>query len=228
MIWRVANMAAHVSIEWLRRDPNLIEALADSFDFVVTDHAATHTLASSVEPKARLQLIARDKSGGEFLLYGQQEHVLHVTSEGQAGVVARDLTEFLQLLVEHPEWFDLLKFSGGGQLDEMKKAGELLGEDWRRGRRGRRGRRLDVHRRLLKERLALEDSPGAIDRLHAAVADLGRDIHVLAPDGSRCDSLFNTFSSAKLRPRPGDDQPTQRTAGIFFNVWKWFRRGSGG
>ena len=64
-------------------------------------------------------------TGGGFLAYGDgdgdfdQMPILYVTSEGQAGKVASNLSEWLAIVVAVPYWQDLLKFSGGGDLAEM-------------------------------------------------------------------------------------------------------------
>src|SRR5207302_7717067 len=106
----MAGMSGQAWVERLKRDPEVREALDKSFDFIVTDEE-TDISWFSVEPNASMRVIGRSASGGVFVLYGDQENVLHVTSEGQAGIVAGDLGEFLQLLVKHPYWLSLLKFS---------------------------------------------------------------------------------------------------------------------
>ena len=49
--------------------------------------------------------------------------IIHASSEGGAGVIAADIDEFITLSVACPYWRDLLReFSGGGKLDEMRRA----------------------------------------------------------------------------------------------------------
>src|SRR5262249_48030483 len=63
----------------------------------------------------KIQLIGREGAGGVFVQLPDQR-ILYVSSEGEAGVIASDFNAFLQLIVAHPYWQDLLKFSGGGKL----------------------------------------------------------------------------------------------------------------
>lgn len=185
-------------IEQIRGDRRLSEALEETFDFIVgpPEH---DSIWFRIEPADRVEPIASDAAGGVFLLYGPDERVVYVSSEGQAGVVARTLREFLSILVTYPYWFDLLKFSGGGKLEEMQSAVEPLEEQ-----AAEHAPHLDKHRQLLSGQLGLQKDPAVVGALHAAVRDLGHDVRVLGPDGSECESLFNKFSAACLRPpRPG-------------------------
>jgi hypothetical protein len=183
---------ASTLISKLRADPALQHALAESFDFIVAPDALDVSWFT-IKPADRVQPIARDPCGGVFVLYGLEEWVLHVTSEGQAGVVASNLRSFLTILVSFPYWLDLLKFSAGGSLDEMKRAIPLLKEQV-----SQRAQQLEAHRRLLSQQLGLNSDPAALEWLHAAVRDLSRSVRVLAPDGCEFDSLFNEFSADQL------------------------------
>lgn len=183
-------------IQQLREDRRLRDALEESFDFIV--QPPTYDISwCRIDPTDRVEPIASDASGGAFILYGPDERVIHVTSEGQGGVVARDLREFLTILVTYPYWFDLLKFSGGGKLEEMKASVQPLEEQSEEYTPN-----LERHRHLLTEQLALRKDPEVITALHDAVRQLGREVRIVGPDGSEYDSLFNKFSAARLR-RPG-------------------------
>lgn len=69
--------------------------------------------------------IGSDGSGGAFVLLPSQG-VLYVSSEGRAGIIAGTFEAFVQLVVARPYWRGILKFSGGGDLREMRRAGEAL------------------------------------------------------------------------------------------------------
>jgi hypothetical protein len=114
--------------------------------------------------------------------------ILYVTSEGQAGVIASSMTEFLQLVLAHPNWSDLLKFSGGGQLGEMERVAPYLDEEFLDDVP-------DVHasRSIVVNGLSLAPASSPIARLHHAVAVLGAGITVHAPDEGQCDGLFGSF-----------------------------------
>ena len=59
--------------------------------------------------------IGSDASGGAFVLL-PTDHVLYVSSEGRAGIIAASFEAFIQLVVARPYWLDILKFSAGGDL----------------------------------------------------------------------------------------------------------------
>lgn len=69
--------------------------------------------------------IGSDGSGGAFVLLPSR-NVLYVSSEGRAGIVADSFDAFIQLVVAHPYWLDILKFSAGGDLQEMRRAADAL------------------------------------------------------------------------------------------------------
>src|SRR5690349_24052824 len=62
--------------------------------------------------------IGSDGSGGALVLLPSQT-VLYVSSEGRAGIIADSFEAFVQLVVARPYWLDILKFSAGGDLQEM-------------------------------------------------------------------------------------------------------------
>lgn len=69
--------------------------------------------------------IGSDGSGGAFVLLPSQ-NVLYVSSEGRAGMIAESFEAFIQLAVARPYWLDILKFSAGGDLQEMRRAADAL------------------------------------------------------------------------------------------------------
>src|SRR5262245_60654960 len=83
-----------------------------------------------LRPAVPFTVIAGEGTGGVFLAYGtgvpESLPLLHGTSEGQSGRVASNLTEWLAILMAVPYWRDLLKFSGGGELDEMRQAANFM------------------------------------------------------------------------------------------------------
>jgi hypothetical protein len=175
-------------LERLRQDREVSEILAWPLDFELS--LSEYDFGwYVVKPRAEAETIARDGTGGVFLLYGSDEYLIHITSEGQAGVIARDLAEGIALMVSYPYWRDLLKFSGGGQLNEMRRVVPFLEREMHEDYP-----EIDEHRTLLREKLSLGETGDAIHLLHRAVAKLGQGIVVVAPDGTEFESLFNTFT----------------------------------
>lgn len=129
--------------------------------------------------------IGSDGSGGAFVLLPSQ-NVLYVSSEGRAGVIADNFEAFIQLVVARPYWLDILKFSAGGDLQEMRRAADALeatldDED-------------DVNeaREEIRRQLDLPEPDDPVGALYEAVA--ASDAIVRATDGSPFTTLFNRFS----------------------------------
>ncbi|WP_439407108.1 hypothetical protein ACNJX9_37390 [Bradyrhizobium sp. DASA03076] len=129
--------------------------------------------------------IGSDASGGAFVLLPSQ-HVLYVSSEGRAGIIAESFEAFIQLVVARPYWLDILKFSAGGDLQQMRRAADALEatieneEDVNEAREEIRGR------------LGLAEADDPVGALYEAVA--ASDAIVRATDGSPFTTLFNRFS----------------------------------
>lgn len=129
--------------------------------------------------------IGSDGSGGAFVLLPAQ-NVLYVSSEGRAGIIAADFEAFVQLVIARPYWLDILKFSAGGDLAEMRRAAcaleaTLEDED-------------DVNeaREEIRRGLDLPEADDPVGALYEAVA--ASDAIVRATDGSPFTTLFNRFS----------------------------------
>ncbi|MBB4426496.1 hypothetical protein GGD66_005066 [Bradyrhizobium sp. CIR48] len=129
--------------------------------------------------------VGSDGSGGTFVLLPSQ-NVLYVSSEGRAGIIADTFEAFVQLVVARPYWLDILKFSGGGDLAEMRRAAEALeatldDED-----------EINEAREEIRMNLALGEADDPVGALYEAIA--ASDAIVRATDGSPFTTLFNRFS----------------------------------
>ncbi|KJC51511.1 hypothetical protein UB31_11325 [Bradyrhizobium sp. LTSP849] len=129
--------------------------------------------------------IGSDGSGGAFVLLPSQE-VLYVSSEGRAGIIADSFEAFVQLVVARPYWLDILKFSAGGDLAEMRRAAHAL-ETTLDDKDEVNEARADMRRAL---DLPQPDDP--VGALYEAVA--ASDAIVRTTDGSPFTTLFNRFS----------------------------------
>lgn len=129
--------------------------------------------------------IGSDDSGGAFVLLPSR-NVLYVSSEGRAGIIAESFEEFIQLVVARPYWLDILKFSAGGDLQEMRRAADAL--------EATRDDEDDVNeaREEIRMRLNLPVADDPVGALYEAVA--ASDAIVRATDGSPFTTLFNRFS----------------------------------
>lgn len=129
--------------------------------------------------------IGSDGAGGTFVLLPSQD-VLYVSSEGRAGIIAENFEAFVQLVIARPYWLDILKFSAGGDLAEMRRAADALeatldDED-----------NVNEAREEIRGALDLAEADDPVSALYDAVA--ASDVIVRATDGSPFTTLFNRFS----------------------------------
>jgi len=127
--------------------------------------------------------IGSDGSGGAFVLLPPQ-NVLYVSSEGRAGIIADTFEAFVQLVVARPYWLDILKFSGGGDLAEMRRAAEAL--------EATLDDEINEAREEIRRSLGLGEADDPVGALYQAIA--ASDAIVRATDGSPFTTLFNRFS----------------------------------
>ncbi|MBR1092523.1 hypothetical protein JQ621_34190 [Bradyrhizobium manausense] len=129
--------------------------------------------------------IGSDGSGGAFVLLPAQ-NVLYVSSDGRAGIIAASFEAFIQLVVALPYWLDILKYSAGADLREMRRAADAL--------EATRDDEDDVNeaRKEIRTRLDLPEAGDPVGALYDAVA--ASDAIVRATDGSPFTTLFNRFS----------------------------------
>lgn len=180
-----------ITIADLNSSSELIEDLAWPFNFDLS-RADENPSWIKLDPEMPFDVIAGESTGGVFLAYGTGDQdtlpILHATSEGQAGRVAKDLTEFLGILMAVPYWCDLLKFSGNGSLAEMHKTAVFMERKYTDDYPdlpGARNRIMSV--------LPIPDIDDPIKTLHDSIH--ATDCTLVADDGWRYESLFNSFVS---------------------------------
>ncbi|MBR0842846.1 hypothetical protein JQ607_21805 [Bradyrhizobium liaoningense] len=159
-----------------------VVAWLGSFDIsFVPDEEPWFTIDGVESPRQ----IGSDGAGGAFVLLPSQD-VLYVSSEGRAGIIAESFEAFVQLVVARPYWLDILKFSAGGDLAEMRRAADALeaaleNED-----------EVNEAREEICGALDLPEPDDPVGALYDAVA--ASDAIVRATDGSPFTTLFNRFS----------------------------------
>ncbi|MFT4118611.1 hypothetical protein [Bradyrhizobium sp.] len=134
------------------------------------------------------QQIGGDGSGGTFVLLPAQT-ILYVSSGGRAGVIADSFEAFIQLVIACPYWLDILEFSVGGDLAEMRRAAAALeatldNED-----------EINEAREEIRLALELSEPDDPVGALYDAVATSATIVR--ATDGSPFTTLFNRFSIDK-------------------------------
>jgi hypothetical protein len=166
-----------ITVELLRANPLVRDLLGGPFEFIVCDGTG-NPVWFTVEG-CDVDALAEDGYGGVFVLVGPQRYVLHVSSQGRAGVIARNLREVLALVVACPYWRDLIRFSAGN-LDTMRRLAPHLEQAVLE-----ECRELDQYRNFLRSELGLSDPADPIGQLHHCVTTLGSRLTARAADGHR-------------------------------------------
>jgi hypothetical protein len=176
-----------VTIEMLAADSEVCKALFKACDFGVGVQAGLDWF--TIDGVAGYRVVAHDGGGGAFALYGPQQHVLYVSSEGQAGVIAASLDELVVLLLSCPHWPVVLSGARNRTLGELRRVARVLENV------------LDAeavenedYREFVRATLDVVLGGDALRALHHAVTVLGKDVIVRAGDGAVCAPL--------LGPRP--------------------------
>jgi hypothetical protein len=176
-----------IDLTKLAANAELVERLAWDFDLRI-DIAPPEPAWFTIEGVSDLELIGSEGAGGSFARL-PDARILYVSSEGRAGTIASDLDAFLQLIIAHPYWKDLLKFSCGGKVAEMRRAADALEamtleeeED------------LAEAREYVRSELILPMPEDAVGALHQVVST--SRLVVRSPDGSARAGLFNRFTIA--------------------------------
>jgi hypothetical protein len=140
----------------------------------------------AIDDATDFSVIARDGTGGLFIVTRSSPRVIYASSEGEAGVIADDLVSLMTLIVTCPYWQDLLKYSGEGEsADEMRRAAPFLESSWI----GDEEEFADA-REFLASELGISAPPDLIGVLHRAVSTpIDLRFH-----GQPATSLFGRFT----------------------------------
>lgn len=164
------------------------EVLAFPFDFCIGE-IPEDSLWFTTSPTADLVPIAGEGTGGSYAQLAESGQILFNDSEGAGGIIAESLSDLIQLIVTHPYWMDLLKFSGGGSLSEMQRS-----VDWAAREYSDCYPEAANALRLVQSSLGITPSPNSLGRLHHSVSTSPQIIRLYAPDGTELRSLFNIFT----------------------------------
>jgi len=129
-------------------------------------------------------VFARDGAGGLFVMAPGATHVVYATSEGQAGVVARDFEALVRLIVLRPRWRDILKFAAKGNLSEMRRADAWFEQE------NFEDEELVETRNALVKALGFSQSDDVVGVLHEMLTTVDLDIRIY---DQPAESLFGRF-----------------------------------
>ena len=166
----------------------VINALAGSYDFDVK-RRPTGPLYFNIFPAIDLSPLAGDAAGGVYAQLKDRGDIFYVNSEGAGCIIAPNLESLILLFVCHPYWQDLLKFSGGGNLAEMRRTLPFAHSEYF----------LEAPEKLkvghiIHKQLNLPQVADVVDALHASVTSSPERLTIVAPDGFKYESLFGRFT----------------------------------
>lgn len=158
------------------------------FDFEVEDNASFGPVWMDVTALQPCKVIGKTGAGDVIALVGAAQHVLLLTSEGQAGIVAASLQEFLELIVAHP-WWEQIASSADGDLAGMRAMLDDEGADLDASAIDNDPAIAD-NRPLLQQQLGLKDPADPFGLLHHALVTLGAGYDLRDLDGQAMEPPF--------------------------------------
>lgn len=189
----------------------VVKALEWPFDFSIHD-IPIDQIWFSVRPKASLTAIVSEGGGGIYASVDDTGEIVFVNSEGAGSIVASSLESLLLTLVCHPYWRDLLKFSGRGSLQELRRTLPFAERDYYEHQPG-----AITLASMVRSELRLPETKDMVNELHRSVASPEQKIQIYAPDGSKFTNLFNRFTvmdnPAWRRRAEQADGPDEDSAG---------------
>jgi hypothetical protein len=173
-----------IALEALAANQDIADHLAKLCEFEL-QHGEAEQPICTVNAEADLTDIARDGAGGQFAMSPATRRVFYFSSEGQAGLLVEDIDGLIALIVHMPYWQDLLKYSAGGSLDEMRRAAPALEDDWSADEDNQ------ASRAFLIAQLDFGEPRDIVAALHKAVS---AKIDIRDPWGNATASLFGTYT----------------------------------
>ena len=120
----------------------------------------------TIDGSTGFSVIARDGSGGLFIVTPPSRRIIYASSEGKAGVIAAGPEALLVLLATCPWWQDLLTYSRNGtDVAELRRAAPFLEASWMGDED-----ELAQAREALTSALGTAAPDDVIDALHGAVS----------------------------------------------------------
>lgn len=174
----------------LKKSAQVVDDLAWPYDFDLRRSSADSSWIT-LKPSVNFHVLAGDRTGGVFLAYGEGSPdylpVLHATSEGRAGKIANSLQDAVALHIQLPHWRDVLKFSGNGDLAQMRRASPFLEAEYSEGMP-----ELPNAKMRLLESLGIRVLDDPIAYLHQCIKET--NCTLVSDDGWVWEPLFNSFT----------------------------------
>ncbi len=179
------------------------DVLAFSFDFDPFERplgadayaAPAPWLPSFVVPGATVSVMARDATGGVYVLceQGPRRCCLHVDTQGHAVCLGEDVPQALALVVELPYWPELLAQCLSGELETLRELVPALEQEACDNLY-----ELPAARQELKALLELPELDDPVHRLHTLAIKQAPPVTVWSPHGWR----YEPYAQAPGAPNP--------------------------
>ncbi len=181
-----------MSFHDLLKDDKVRRDLGWPFEFDLSRAEPNFTWLT-VSPAPEVECIAGDSEGGLFLACGngsvETRDIIYASSDGQTGRLAGNLKTLIEFIVAVPYWRSLLQFSGGGQIDEMRRAAPYLEAKARD-----ETPEVSAARERLLDRLSLQLPADPIAALHHSLTT--SEYVVEDEHGGAYATLFGPFTAA--------------------------------
>jgi hypothetical protein len=129
-------------------------------------------------------IFGRDASGGEFGFIGNGEikslSIGYVSSDGQAGRVAKNLSDFFHLITFYPYWHDLF-YTDIEDTDAIQELEQGYRKDFTK---------YDEMQKYIVEKLHLTESLGILKNLYSALTIKPKFVVYAAIDNEKFDDLL--------------------------------------
>ncbi|MEV8437482.1 hypothetical protein AB0425_08935 [Actinosynnema sp. NPDC051121] len=167
-------------LDRIKANARAAELLATVFDFDL--ERADHVEPVRPSWDGELRPIAGDAAGGTFFVCGGP--VLYASSEGEAGVLASDVTTLIQLITGVPTWHDVA--AQAPDLDAMRDAYEWAHAELREDEPD-----IDRYQAEVRAELGLDHVPvdDLLVRLHHGLTELSPRYRLLNEEGDEYEPL---------------------------------------
>ncbi|MFG2297683.1 hypothetical protein [Streptomyces sp. NPDC048603] len=181
-------------LDLIRTTPEIDLLLRSSFGFDI--HRKHYGEGLRLASGAPLEAIAGESAGGAYFLCAEQNGrrpVVYASSEGEGGLLADDLADALEIIIEL-EWRDCLSFSGGGDAEVMQVSAQHLERT-----RDKHNPDIDSEAAQVAEALSLRIAPvtDLVIRLQAAASKTEPDYVVTDQEGEEYGPLFGDHAEPR-------------------------------
>ncbi len=181
----------------IKSDKDIRRLFEEIFDFIIMEES-TSTEDYLFYSREKLTIFATDGAGGVYATVETDDNhdtfIVFISSEGQAGKIARSFNQLINLIIHYPFWSDILKFSGNGRLEEMKKSIKPLEDE--------RVEFIPCYlevQKTIADKLKITKNKKLIEYLYEVVMEEPKFVVFSTIDNNTSDDLIGSFESNNLK-----------------------------